>query len=228
LSMKHLSQMVFPFPFIKQAGFMECGTTCLAMVFKYYGYYDIRGFLTERAGVNTEGIDLYTLSELAEGFGFETDGYKLGFENLKEVQLPCIAHYEGNHFVVIYKANANKVWIADPAIGRYELTKDEFLKRWNGIVLTLNPTKKTLQELLHRTPFKFKKKAFRNIVCNALSANTWIGPALLHTGHYRPGIGKREPKTFVCHTGRNDCGFYHTDNAYIRSKYIIDKLQSNF
>jgi ABC-type bacteriocin/lantibiotic exporter with double-glycine peptidase domain len=120
---------------------MECGTTCLAIIFKYYGYYDIRAFLTEKAGVNTEGIDLYTISELAEGFGFETEGYKLEFNQLSEIQFPCIAHYEGNHFVVIYKVKNNKVWIADPAIGKYTLEKKEFCEKWNGVVLNLIPTK---------------------------------------------------------------------------------------
>jgi ABC-type bacteriocin/lantibiotic exporter with double-glycine peptidase domain len=170
--MKRFNQIVFPFPFIKQTGFMECGTTCLAMIFKYYGYYDIRGFLTERAGVNTEGIDLYTLSELAEGFGFETDGYKIAFENLTDVHLPCIAHYEGNHFVVIYKANAHKVWISDPAIGRYELTKEEMLTRWNGIVLALNPTSdifknNELSELVETRRSK-QRKLFRNFYIEPL------------------------------------------------------------
>ncbi len=130
-----------PFPFIKQAGIMECGTTALAIIFKYYGYYDIRSFLTEQAEVNTSGIDLYTLSELAEGFGFETEGYKLDFTDLNGITLPCIAHYEGNHFVVIYKANNEKVWISDPQTGKYTLTKKEFCEKWNGIVLNLVPTK---------------------------------------------------------------------------------------
>jgi ABC-type bacteriocin/lantibiotic exporter with double-glycine peptidase domain len=119
---------------------MECGTTCLAIIFKSYGYYDIRSFLTEKAGVSKEGIDLYTLSELAEGFGFETEGYKLEYSQLSEIQLPCIAHYEGNHFVVIYKVSDSSISISDPAIGKYSLDKKEFCERWNGVVLVLNPT----------------------------------------------------------------------------------------
>lgn len=128
------------FPFIQQPSEVECGTTCLAMIFKYYGYYDVRTFLSQKAQVNTEGIDLYTLSELAEGFGFDSDGYQISYENLADVTLPCIAHYQGNHFVVIYKVNDTQVWVADPAIGRYTLTRKEFDTRWNGIVLALDPT----------------------------------------------------------------------------------------
>ncbi|MDW7695850.1 peptidase domain-containing ABC transporter [Flammeovirgaceae bacterium SG7u.111] len=129
-----------PFPFIKQVGFMECGTTSLAMIFKYYGYYDVRNFLSKKSEVNTEGIDLYTISGLAEGFGFETNGFQLNFENLGKLHLPCIAHYNGNHFVVVYKVNAKQVWIADPAVGKYTLTREEFEAKWNGIVLEVRPT----------------------------------------------------------------------------------------
>jgi ATP-binding cassette subfamily B protein len=120
---------------------MECGTTCLAIIFKYYGYYDIRGFLTEKAGVNREGIDLFTISELADSFGFDTDGYKLKYNQLPEIQFPCIIHYEGNHFVVVYKVNDKKVWISDPAVGKYTLDRKTFEEKWNGVTLVLNPTK---------------------------------------------------------------------------------------
>ena len=119
---------------------MECGTTCLAMIFKYYGYYNIKTILTELAEVTTEGTDLYTISEIAERFGFKTDGYELKYEYLLQITLPCIAHYEGNHFIVIYKANEKYVWTADPAYGKDKLTKEAFMKKWNGVVLTLEPT----------------------------------------------------------------------------------------
>lgn len=129
------------FPWIQQAGMMECGTTCLAMIFKYYGYYDIRRFLTDQAEVNLEGTDLYTLSQLAQQFGFEADGYQMRFEDMLQVQLPFIAHYDGNHFVVVYKVTERKVWVADPATGKYQYSRGEFESKWNGIGLILEPTK---------------------------------------------------------------------------------------
>ncbi|TQV82662.1 peptidase domain-containing ABC transporter [Exilibacterium tricleocarpae] len=133
------------FPYIQQPSENECGTTCLAMIFKYYGYYDVRTFLSQKAQVNIEGIDLYTLSELAEGFGFESDGYQIHYDNLPDITLPCIAHYRGNHFVVIYKVSSTQVWIADPAIGRYTESKKEFQSHWNGIILALEPTTEIFQ-----------------------------------------------------------------------------------
>ena len=118
----------------------ECGTTCLAMIFKYYGLYNIQSTLRELAHVSAAGTDLYTLSEVAQMFGFESDGYETSYEWIPKVKLPCICHYEGNHFVVVYKANEQKVWIADPAFGKAIMMKDEFIKRWNGVLLTVEPT----------------------------------------------------------------------------------------
>jgi ABC-type bacteriocin/lantibiotic exporter with double-glycine peptidase domain len=181
-----LRKRIGSFPFIKQPGMMECGTTCLAIIFKYYGYYDIRAFLTEKAGVNTEGIDLYTISELAEGFGFETEGYKLEFNQLSEIQFPCIAHYEGNHFVVIYKVKNNKVWIADPAIGKYTLEKKEFCEKWNGVVLNLIPTKEIfkhneLTDLVEERRKKEKSVISRFYLSAYNSTKKYVGQIVLAT-----------------------------------------------
>lgn len=129
------------FPFIQQRGMMECGTTCMAMIFKYYGYYNIQPLLNRLADVSVEGTNLYNMANVVMQFGFNADAYELTYDNLHNIPLPCIAHYKGNHYVVIYKATDEHVWIADPAYGKDKLTKDEFQKKWNGIVLTVEPTK---------------------------------------------------------------------------------------
>jgi ATP-binding cassette subfamily B protein len=129
-----------PFPIIIQTGMMECGTTSLAMIFKYYGLYNIQRALGEMAGVDTQGTDLYTLSRIGTLFGFKTEGYELDYEGLQNVSLPCIAHYEGVHFIVVYKISKTHVWVADPAYGKDQFTKKEFLTKWNGTALTLQPT----------------------------------------------------------------------------------------
>lgn len=171
------------FPFIEQPGMMECGTTCLAIIFKHYGYYDIRSFLTEKANISKQGIDLYTLSELAEGFGFETNGYQLKYEQLNELQLPCIAHFEGNHFIVIYKCTDDKVWIADPAQAKYTLSKEEFNSKWNGIVLELIPGKEIfahneLTELAEKRRQR-KKKVVKKYYISAFESTRKILPQIL-------------------------------------------------
>ncbi|QQS51169.1 MAG: peptidase domain-containing ABC transporter [Bacteroidota bacterium] len=181
-----MKKRIASFPFIKQPGMMECGTTSLAIIFKYYGYYDIRAFLTEKAGITSEGVDLYTLSELAEGFGFETEGYKLEYKLLGQVHLPAIAHYDGNHFVVVYKHTAEKVWISDPAIGKYTLSREEFNARWNGVVLVLNPTSEIfkhneLTELAEEYRHKRKSILTKYYLPALLTSRKYLVPVLLGT-----------------------------------------------
>ncbi len=150
------------FPFIQQRGMMECGTTCLAMIFKHYGYYNIQSLLARLSEVTTEGTSLYNLAGVAEQFGFSTDAYELTYEHLPKIKLPCIAHYTGAHFIVIYKVTDDYVWIADPAYGKDKLTKDAFVKKWNGIVLEVAPTaeifkNKDLEETV--TAFRQEQKS---------------------------------------------------------------------
>ncbi|OJJ14081.1 hypothetical protein BKI52_44670 [marine bacterium AO1-C] len=143
---------------------MECGTTCLAIIFKYYGYSDIRNFLSDKAEVNQAGTDLFTLSTLAEDFGFEASGYRMEYSSFTEVALPCIAHYDGNHFVVIYKTSPTHVWVADPAIGKYKLSREEFEAKWNGIVLVLEPTADLFKKNKHTEEVKRLKQAQKKLI----------------------------------------------------------------
>jgi len=125
---------------MQQRGMMECGTTCLAMIFKHYGYYNVQTLLVKLGEVSTEGISLYSLAEVAMQFGFNAEAYEMGYEHLVGLKLPCIAHYSGDHFIVIYKISDEFVWIADPAYGKDKISKEAFLKKWNGIILTVEPT----------------------------------------------------------------------------------------
>lgn len=127
-------------PFIRQRDVSECGTTCLAMIFRYHGMYNVQSALRELGHVTRQGTSLYVLSELAEQFGFQADGYRTRFDILKKLPLPFIAHYEGNHFVVVYRVERDHVWIADPASGRERMSAETFRSRWNGVVLTVEPT----------------------------------------------------------------------------------------
>jgi len=119
---------------------MECGPACLAMIFRYYGYYNITGLISQMAETTTEGTSLYQLGEVAEQFGFNTEAYEMKFDNFRDIKLPAIAHYEGNHFVVAYKVSSDHVWVANPAYGKDKLTREEFEAKWNGIILTVEPT----------------------------------------------------------------------------------------
>lgn len=155
------------FPFYKQPDSKDCGPTCLRIIAKYYGklisIQEIRN-LSETTRV---GSNLLKLSDAAEAIGFKTLGVKLNYIKLKEAPLPCIVHWDKNHFVVVYRIKKDTVYVSDPAYGLITYKVKDFLKYWIG-----NNTKTETNEgivlLLETTP-KFKqldwketnKKSFR-------------------------------------------------------------------
>jgi ATP-binding cassette subfamily B protein len=137
---------VSKFPFYQQPDEMDCGPTCLRMIAKHYGKVITLQELRQLSSTTREGSSLLGISEAAEKIGFRTLGVKVTYEKLLEdAPLPCIAHWNQNHFVVIYKIKNDKIFIADPGHGVLKYTKGEFLKSWKsdvteGVLLLLEPT----------------------------------------------------------------------------------------
>ncbi len=142
-----------PFPSYIQLDQMDCGPTCLRMIAKHYGGNYSLESLRGISSITREGVSLLGISEAAEKIGFKTLAAAVSFEQLdKEISLPCILHWNQNHFVVIPPQNYsshhsnNKLLVADPAHGLVKVDKDSFLKSWistennKGIVLMLEPT----------------------------------------------------------------------------------------
>ena len=89
------------------------------------------------------------ISEAAEKIGFRSICVQVGYEKLQEAPLPCIIHWNQQHFVVVYKLNDKHVWVADPGAGKLKYTKEEFCNCWlssrkneedTGVALLLEPT----------------------------------------------------------------------------------------
>lgn len=102
--------MVRKFSHYKQMDIMDCGAICLRIIFKYHrqmiSLYKIRTLCqTTKLGVNLLGI-----SEVAEKLGFRTYGVRLNLDQLCEVELPCILHWNQNHFVVLYKSLKGNIY----------------------------------------------------------------------------------------------------------------------
>ena len=138
------------FPFYQQLDAMDCGATCLRMVARYYGRYYSLDYLRELTYMGKQGVSLLGISDAAEHLGIQSLAVKTTFDRLsRDIPLPCIAYWKQEHFVVIYKATPNAVWIADPAVGKFKLSKEEFLSNWVsdvedgeelGVLLLLEPT----------------------------------------------------------------------------------------
>ncbi len=130
----------FIFPFIRQHDEMSCGTTCIMMIARYYGKTFSASRLHELAHVDLSGSSMADLAAAAEQLGFLTRGFRLSYESLMSVMLPCIVHWQGYHYVVVYKIDRRHIWVSDPALGNRRYTRKYFEENWKGITLTIEPT----------------------------------------------------------------------------------------
>ncbi|EDP72174.1 putative hemolysin secretion transport system ATP-binding protein [Flavobacteriales bacterium ALC-1] len=138
------------FPTYKQTESKDCGPTCIKIIAKHYGKIINAEQLRKLSETTREGSSLLGLSDAAEKIGFHSIGVKISYNKLKDVPLPCIIHWNKNHYVVLYKVKKDITYISDPAHGLITYTKSEFLKTWignnvnetteEGIALLLEPT----------------------------------------------------------------------------------------
>lgn len=128
------------YPFIEQQSSSDCGAACLAMVAQYWGKRFSLSFLRELAGVGRSGATLKSLAKAAESLGFQASPVRASLNKLTNQQNPWIAHWQGDHYIVVYQVKGNQIVIADPAAGKRSLSHAEFLNGWTGYALLLEPT----------------------------------------------------------------------------------------
>jgi ATP-binding cassette, subfamily B, bacterial len=156
------------FTHYNQIDAMDCGPTCLRMIAKHYGRNYSLAKLRELCHISKQGVSLLGISEAAEQIGFRTLSIKTNYSQmLEDALLPFIAHWNQNHFVVVYKMTTTHVWIADPASDQHKLKKEDFLKSWasdivngvdHGIILLLETTpgfKELEEEKIDRKGFAY-------------------------------------------------------------------------
>lgn len=141
------------FPHYPQHDAMDCGPTCLRMIAKYYGKTYSVQTLREHSFITREGVSMLGISDAAEFIGFRTSGVRISLQQLVEdMPLPCILHWNQNHFVVCYgikkKKDGYRFSIADPARQLVTYHEEEFKKCWlatkvegeeKGTALALEP-----------------------------------------------------------------------------------------
>lgn len=142
------------FIFVRQPDAMDCGPACLSMIAEHYGKQYTLEYLRDNSFIGRDGVSLLGISKAAENIGFKTVGGRLTFEKLAEkALLPCIVHWNQEHFVVVYKIKKKRkgyeIYVADPGKGLLTYTKEEFCSHWvstqtngeeKGVALLLEPT----------------------------------------------------------------------------------------
>ena len=140
------------FPHYTQIDAKDCGPTCLKIVAKHYKKVISIQKIRTISQTTREGSSLLGLSDAAEKLGFRSLGVKLTYEAVKKMPLPCVLHWNQNHYAVLYAVKNDIFHISDPGHGLIKYNKEEFLRHWmgnnanetseEGIALLLEPTAK--------------------------------------------------------------------------------------
>ena len=141
--MSFLDEISFGFgaklPLILQTESAECGLACLGMVAGFHSYRTDLATLRRRFPVSLKGATLANLIQIANRLELGTRPLKLELEDLSQLKLPCILHWNFNHFVVLKEVGTKTITVYDPAFGERKLSLDAASKSFTGVALELWP-----------------------------------------------------------------------------------------
>ncbi len=127
-------------PVILQAEAAECGLACVAMVAGCHGLRIDLATLRARHAISLRGSTLADLMRLAGQLKLAPRPLRLELEHLPQLKLPCVLHWDFNHFVVLTRLRGDRMTLHDPATGLREMNRAEFSKHFTGVALELAPT----------------------------------------------------------------------------------------
>ncbi|MDP1977176.1 peptidase domain-containing ABC transporter [Undibacterium sp.] len=123
----------------------ECGLACLAMVASHFGYHSDLADLRRQFSISLKGATLAQLMRHASAMQLNSRPLRLELDELDQLALPCILHWNLNHFVVL-KA-VRKDWrgkvtlvLLDPAVGERRVPVEEASSHFTGVALELTPS----------------------------------------------------------------------------------------
>ncbi len=144
-------------PTIYQMEATECGAASLSMIFSYFGKHLPLEQMRIETGVSRDGCNAGNIMRCAKKYGLDCHGYRKEPAALRELQPPCIIHWNFNHFVVFEGFKGKYAYINDPAMGRRKLTMEELDDAFTGVVLTFAKTDKFVKEKKQKTMLSFIK-----------------------------------------------------------------------
>jgi ATP-binding cassette subfamily B protein RaxB len=126
-------------PVVIQSEAAECGLACLAMLASHHGQRVDLAAMRRRFATSLKGMSLRDLVGVGGRMGLATRALRLEMEDLRQLRLPCILHWDQNHFVVLARLTPRGAVIHDPAIGRRRLSLLEISRRFTGVALEAWP-----------------------------------------------------------------------------------------
>jgi len=127
-------------PVVLQTEAAECGLACLAMIASYHGYETDLASLRRRFPTSQQGVNLQQLIQVGQQIQLGSRALRGDIDDLAEIKLPVVLHWDMNHFVVLVSMRGEQYTIHDPGRGAVTLKREEFSKHFTGVVLELTPT----------------------------------------------------------------------------------------
>ena len=134
------------FPHVYQVDAADCGAAALAIVCRHFGRSVSLARVRREVHVSTDGTSLAGLAHGAQRLGLAVRTLKVSKRALDELPLPAIAHWEGNHWLVVFDVDERRVRVSDPATGVRSIERAAFELGWSGFAALLAPTP-SLREL---------------------------------------------------------------------------------
>lgn len=127
-------------PAVRQYEAVECGAACLKIILGYYGRYVPLSDIRNLCGVSRDGINALQLKRVATSFGLSVRAYTCSAQHLwNNPPVPCIIHWDFDHFLVIEGFSDKYAFLNDPMYGRRRIYLDDFEECFTGVVLELVP-----------------------------------------------------------------------------------------
>lgn len=117
----------------------ECGLACLATIAGHHGLRTDLRDLRRRFSVSLKGVTLAQLMRHAAQLQLGTRALRCEPHELDQLQLPCVLHWNLDHFVVLERVNRRGVSIVDPASGRRQVAHPAVSSQFTGVALELAP-----------------------------------------------------------------------------------------
>ena len=126
-------------PVLLQAEAAECGLACLAMVAGHHGLRIDLATLRQHFQVSLAGATLAGLMAQAGALQLATRAVKLQVEDMKDLRLPAVLHWDFNHFVVLTAVDRRGITIHDPSLGQRHVPWIQVGKSFTGVALEAWP-----------------------------------------------------------------------------------------
>lgn len=95
--------------------------------------------IRKELGYSESGMSIRTLCEYAAQINLDSRPLQADVHEIGKLRLPCVLHWDLNHFVVLTQCSKKSVTIHDPAIGIIKYSINKFKEHYTGIAVELFP-----------------------------------------------------------------------------------------